>query len=188
MRRALQGRNAPAIALGIVAVLLAAGGGAYAATSGGGTITACVDHNTGGLYQAHHCARHDKKLRWNARGPAGPKGDAGPQGLKGDAGAQGLKGATGLQGFKGDTGSTGLTNVNLQQSATFIVQKNATVTGNVPCQGGKAIGGGVDASGFTSTVQASFPDSPSSWSATVTNNDTSTSHGFTIWVICANTN
>jgi hypothetical protein len=181
------------MALGVVAVILAAGGGAYAATSGGGTITACVDQHTGGLYRAHHCARRDKKLSWNAhglsgaRGPAGLKGDTGAQGVKGDTGAQGLKGDTGAQGVKGDTGSTGLANVSRQQSALFLVGAGATVTGNVPCLGQKVLGGGVDASGFNSAVHASFPDSTSSWSGTVTNND-GTTKAFTVWAICANTN
>ena len=66
MRRVLQGRNAPAIALGILALVVAGAGGAYAANSGGGTITACVHKTGGGLYRARHCARHDGKLSWNA--------------------------------------------------------------------------------------------------------------------------
>jgi hypothetical protein len=180
------------MALGVVAVILAVGGGAYAATSGGGTITACVDHHTGGLYRAHRCARRDKKLSWNAHGPRGPaglKGDSGSQGLKGDTGSQGpqgLTGDTGSQGNAGDTGSTGVANVSRQQSALFLVAAGATLTGNVPCIGQKVLGGGVDASGFDSTVHASFPDSDSTWSGTVTNH-AATTKAFTVWAICANT-
>ncbi len=77
MRRVLQGRNAPAIALSILALVVAGEGGAYAANSGGGTITACVHKTGGGLYRARHCARHDGKLSWNARGPKGNTGSPG---------------------------------------------------------------------------------------------------------------
>jgi hypothetical protein len=181
------------MALGLVAVILAAGGGAYAATNAGQTITVCVKHNTGGLYRAGHCARHDKKLSWNAQGPSGaggpvgPKGNTGAQGPSGAGGPVGPKGDTGAPGPKGDTGSTGLANVNRQQSALFLVGAGATVTGNVPCLGQKVLGGGVDASGFNSTVHASFPDSDASWSGTVTNN-AGTTQAFTVWAICASTN
>jgi hypothetical protein len=77
MRRVLQGRNAPATALGILALVVAGAGGAYAASSGGGKITVCVHRAGGGLYRAHHCAKHDGKLSWNARGPKGNAGSPG---------------------------------------------------------------------------------------------------------------
>jgi hypothetical protein len=190
MRRVLQGRNAPATVLGIIAVILAAGGGAYAATSGGRTITACIDHNNGNFYRAHNCARHDRKLSWNAQGRTGSRGRAGAKGDTGPQGSQGLKGDTGSQGLKGDTGSTGLADVTRQQSAIDILAAGATGTTNVPCigpQGQHVLGGGVDASSFNSTVRASFPDSPTSWSGTVTNNGATTAT-FTVWAVCAATN
>jgi Tfp pilus assembly protein FimT len=76
-----------ALAVGICALVMAAVGGAYAAT-GGGTITVCVHRVGGGLYRAGRCAKHDKKLSWNAQGPRGsqgPKGDMGVQGPPGPA-------------------------------------------------------------------------------------------------------
>ena len=65
-----------------VAALLITGGGAYAlASAGGGTITVCVNHKNGTLYQARKCAKHDKKLR---AGTAGPAGSPGAKGATGD--------------------------------------------------------------------------------------------------------
>jgi hypothetical protein len=87
MRRVLQARSAPATVLGILALVVAAAGGAYAAGSTGGTISVCVHHSGGGLYRARHCARHDSRLKWNARGPQGAQGAAGATGAAGAAGA-----------------------------------------------------------------------------------------------------
>ena len=89
MKRLSQARTAPAMALGIIAVVVAAAGGAYAA-SGGSTISACVHHRGGGLYSARHCARHDRKLSWNSRGPQGSAGRAGATGPSGPSGAAGI--------------------------------------------------------------------------------------------------
>jgi hypothetical protein len=56
--------------------------GGYALASSQATINACVHHRGGGLYVGH-CARGDKTLSWNQRGPTGPRGPAGPQGPAG---------------------------------------------------------------------------------------------------------
>jgi hypothetical protein len=81
--------------VGVVALLLV-GGGAYAlASSTQATITVCVKHSGGALYQAKKCAKHDSRLSWNKQGPAGATGRTGatgaigPQGPKGDTGPQG---------------------------------------------------------------------------------------------------
>ena len=59
----------------VAAVVLAASGGAYAAAAGSSrTVSACVHHHGGGLYVAHKCARHDKRLKWAVTGPQGPAG------------------------------------------------------------------------------------------------------------------
>ncbi len=77
----------------IAAAVLFVGGGAYAfGASKRSTIAVCVNHRSGVLYQAHRCARHDKKLSWSTVGPEGPagaQGAAGPQGAAGQAGAAG---------------------------------------------------------------------------------------------------
>jgi hypothetical protein len=79
MRRTLEWRVTPAIATGVIALVIGAAGGAYAAGSGA-TIVACVHKHGGALYEASRCAKGDKTLRWNKAGPAGPKGAAGPPG------------------------------------------------------------------------------------------------------------
>jgi hypothetical protein len=97
-RRARRFRAVAAVLVAVVA--LTAGGMAYAASRGGATISACVKHSDGALYQAKQCGAKDKRLTWNRSGPAGP---AGP------AGAVGKTGATGATGATGQTGQTGLT-------------------------------------------------------------------------------
>ena len=84
-----------AAALGAAALLIAAGGGYALASSSGGTITACVRHNGGTLYEASKCAKHDSTLRWSKQGPQGSQGPQGPQGLEGSPGAPGAPGARG---------------------------------------------------------------------------------------------
>jgi hypothetical protein len=109
MSRLLSARSAPAIALGVIALVIAASGGALAA-SGGGSITACVHKNSGGLYRASRCAKHDRKLTWSVAGPRGGVGPAGPQGPeapRGDVGATGPKGETGATGETGPQGVPG---------------------------------------------------------------------------------
>jgi hypothetical protein len=84
-----------------IAVLVLTGGGAYALGSSlaGGTITVCVHHKGGALYQAKKCAKHDKKLSWNKQGLQGAKGATGAAGPQGQTGAQGPAGpSTGAAG------------------------------------------------------------------------------------------
>jgi hypothetical protein len=122
MRRPVLGSAKRAIAFGVTALLIL-GGGAYAlAKSSGGTITVCVSHKGGALYKAKKCAKHDKKLRWNARGPAGPKGSTGARGAQG---AQGAPGSIGPQG----PGGTMLTYDNTA-SATPTPTTLGTVLGD----------------------------------------------------------
>jgi hypothetical protein len=79
--------------------LLAAGGGTYAlASQGAATISVCVKHHGGTLYQARTCARHDHQLSWNRKGltgPTGAAGGAGPQGQQGPTGETGPQGPPG---------------------------------------------------------------------------------------------
>jgi hypothetical protein len=74
-----------AVALSAAALFCAVGGGAYAAgsSSSSNTISVCVKHAGGELYQAKHCAKHDKKLSWNKAGVAGATGATGPAGAAG---------------------------------------------------------------------------------------------------------
>jgi hypothetical protein len=88
-------RPARAVGLTIVAAS-AAVGSAYAATSvSSGSLSACVHHNGGALYEARQCAKHDRRLRWGLTGPQGPQG---PQGTQGPTGPQGASGPAGPSG------------------------------------------------------------------------------------------
>jgi hypothetical protein len=72
MRRLLAPRSAPALAVGVLALLAAGGGYALAASSG--TIHACANKRNGALRVASHCKRSEGSLSWNKVGPAGPRG------------------------------------------------------------------------------------------------------------------
>lgn len=88
----------------LAALVVGATGGAYAADqSAPAAITACVHHNGGGLYTAHRCAHHDRRLTWNVTGPIGPAGPAGSVGSQGSTGAAGAQGIQGVQGVPGPT-------------------------------------------------------------------------------------
>ncbi len=80
MRNSLlrKGRRATVVTLcgvAALAIVVIAGGATYAATAAAPrTITACVHHSGGGLYEAAKCAAHDSSLTWNVTGPAGAPG------------------------------------------------------------------------------------------------------------------
>jgi hypothetical protein len=95
MRRLVTTRRAAVTALAIVALVVIASGAACAATRGGGSVSACVHVRGGGLYQAKHCAKHDRKLTWSVAGPRGATGSQGPAGSRGNSGAPGAQGVPG---------------------------------------------------------------------------------------------
>jgi hypothetical protein len=96
----------PAFAVAVLALIVAAAGGAYAASSQQ-TITVCVSHKSGTLYQARRCARHDSKLSWNRQGVPGAQGPQGAQGAQGAQGPQGVPGSPGAPGTAGTPGKQG---------------------------------------------------------------------------------
>jgi hypothetical protein len=108
------------IALVAGVLIVAVVGGAFAATGVGShsTITACVHHKGGGLYEAHKCGRHDAKLKWNATGSPGLAGRAGSAGAPGVTGEQGVAGADGATGSAGATGAEGSTGPTGRAGAT----------------------------------------------------------------------
>jgi len=119
-----------ALALAFAALLIV-GGGAYAlGSSRSQTITVCVKHKGGTLYQSRRCAKRDGKLSWNAQdrptgsqsvpgatGPQGPRGNAGPQGPAGATGAQGPAGSQGLTGDRGPSDAFSVGNGSSSGSA-----------------------------------------------------------------------
>lgn len=83
------------LALGVASV------GALAATSSGSTISSCVKKKGGSIRIVHastRCRHNERKLTWNAIGPAGPRGLRGFTGLRGATGATGSAGAAGVNG------------------------------------------------------------------------------------------
>ncbi|HEX3831840.1 MAG TPA: hypothetical protein VHW04_07705, partial [Solirubrobacteraceae bacterium] len=85
MKRISAIRATPAIAAGIVGLLI--GGGGYAiAAGGGGKVNACVHKSNGDLYIKAKCQRGDRKLSWSKVGPRGAPGATGPRGAAGAAG------------------------------------------------------------------------------------------------------
>ncbi len=82
-----------------VAVFLALCGGAWAAQSQSAatrTIRACVSKKSGSvrvLAAGRRCARTERTLAWNQRGPAGARGATGAQGQAGAPGVQGPAGS-----------------------------------------------------------------------------------------------
>jgi hypothetical protein len=105
MRRRLTARATPAIATGIVMLLLAGGGYALAAGSTS-TVKACVAQGSQAVYVSP-CKKQDRKLTLGKVGPRGKPGRAGKTGATGPAGAPGKTGATGPVGAPGKTGATG---------------------------------------------------------------------------------
>jgi len=98
-------RISPTLGVALIAVVLAASGGAYAAVkTSAKTISVCINRKGGALYSARRCARHDRRLSWNADGRQGAAGAAGAQG---PAGAPGSAGTPGRPGVKGDPGTPG---------------------------------------------------------------------------------
>jgi hypothetical protein len=151
MRRLLGTHNPVPLVLGVIAVVIAAAGGAYAANSGG-TITVCVHHNGGGLYEAKKCAKHDANLRWNAQGPPGQQGNPGLQGPRGPQGSPGTNGTNGTNGLDGTARAYG----RVAPDGTLTRSKNATVSHTagtgIYCI---ALSAGIDP---TTTVLVATPD------------------------------
>jgi hypothetical protein len=75
------------LGLALLALLAAAAGAAFARIpDADGTIHGCRNTTTGVLRvigSRGHCRDNERRLDWNARGPAGPVGPAGPQGEPG---------------------------------------------------------------------------------------------------------
>ncbi|HWD10570.1 MAG TPA: hypothetical protein VG366_01910 [Solirubrobacteraceae bacterium] len=74
------------------------------------TFYACVKKNGTARISTRklRCAKHETKMSWSARGPAGRNGAKGSDGLSGAKGADGLGGANGASGKDGASGANGV--------------------------------------------------------------------------------
>ncbi len=158
--RALQYvKQSPALVISLVALIAATAGGAYAAGGRDSTITVCVHRDSGGLYRAQKCARHDSQLSWNITGPRGASGQPGPPGPAGSGGGSG-------PGPAGPPGPAGATGASAASSAT-LVRTDVTVGGfssaygYAMCTSGqKALGGGVTATSGGTTADRILQSGP----------------------------
>jgi hypothetical protein len=111
-RRLGERMPSPAMLVALIALVLAIGGTAIAAIPGqDGSISACYRMKGGALRviaAGKSCAKGERQIAWNQRGPSGPRGDAGVPGSRGDAGERGPQGAPGPQGELGLQGAPGL--------------------------------------------------------------------------------
>jgi hypothetical protein len=97
------------------AVFIALGGGAYAAVGSipgtGGVIQGCYKTKGGSLRlvpAGQKCAKGERPISFNQRGPQGSAGAPGTAGTPGPAGAGGTAGTPGPAGTRGEQGASGL--------------------------------------------------------------------------------
>jgi hypothetical protein len=177
MKRISAIRATPAIAAGIVGLLI--GGGGYAiAAGGGGKVNACVQKANGNLYIKAKCQRGDRKISWSKVGPRGAKG------------AAGQRGATGAAGAAGTTGPAGPVKLDTVTSAAIANAAGAQSGGSVNCPAGEfATGGGLSGSTKDQSANASYPlfdpatGHADGWNAFMNNTGT-TAGTFHVYVIC----
>ena len=180
MKRIPAIRATPAIAAGIVGLLI--GGGGYAiAAGGGGKVNACVHKSSGDLYIKSKCQRGDRKLSWSK---------VGPRGATGATGARGAAGATGAAGAAGAAGPAGPVKLDTLTSAAIANPAMTQTGGNISCPAGEfATGGGISGSTTTQSANASYPlldpatGHADGWVAFM-NNTGATAGTFHVYVIC----
>jgi hypothetical protein len=174
MKRISSIRATPAIAAGIVGLLI--GGGGYAiAAGGGGKVNACVHKANGDLYIKAKCQHGDRKISWSKVGPQGAKG------------ATGSRGATGAAGTTGPAGPVKLDTVISAALPNPGMSQNG---GTVKCPAGEfATGGGISGSITGQSANASYPlfdaatGHADGWEAFMNNNGTPPGT-FHVYVIC----
>lgn len=177
----------PKLAAGLgIAVLLVAAAGAYAlGASSGGTITVCVSHQGGSLYEAKKCHKPDRTLSWSKQGPQGPAGETGARGAQGPQGIQGIQGRQGIQGPTGISNYQVVTGTPVASSGGGINLDSAYAY----CPPAtKPLGGGFTSSGANNTlyVRADQPagENPGAWYVQTTSKE-ETAYTITPYAVCA---
>jgi hypothetical protein len=175
---------------GATALVLVGGSAAYAlAGSRAKTITVCVRHKGGTLYEAKKCAKRDKKLSWNQRGPQGLQGSTGASGASGASGATGATGPQGVQGQKGDAGSPGISNYQVVVTSPASNSSGGGEnlnSGIAFCPAGTSpLGGGFTTGGTNATIYV-MNDEPlgASWAVQTTSASTSV-YTLKVYAMCA---
>ena len=117
------------IILGI-AIIVAAGGTAIATAPSGGSFRACVAKHRGTLYVAKHCHRHDRRVKWSVKGPAGRPGTNGAPGI----GPAFYTYHDGNVDFTGGAPSsyTPILTLNIPAPGSYVVVATGTFLNNAP--------------------------------------------------------
>ena len=140
-----------------------------------------------------NCTTDETSLDWNVQGVQGAQGIQGVQGPKGDkgdtgaAGPTGARGATGPQGPKGDKGDPGVSGSALVRlvSNEYTVGDDSSRSVTKSCPGGyRIVSGGVSTEGGSLYVRQSYPESDTTWKATVVNNHLINDGKMWVYVIC----
>jgi hypothetical protein len=184
MTRVLRARGTTVALVAIIAVLAGTGGG-YALAAGSATITACVSHKDGTLYEAKKCKKHDQKISWSQTGPAGPQGVQGQQGSQGQQGIQGLQGIQGT----GDTGPAGPASTEVEAGTVTAVAGGSDGEATAACPSATvATGGGAATLSTDAYILTSAPNvstgTPTGWEVYYENTSGSTIH-VQAFAVCA---
>ncbi len=211
MRRILEYRPSPALAIACLALSIALGGTSYAAI--------VLPAKSVGAKQLKAGAVTSKKVRdfsllkrdfkvgqlpAGLQGPAGPPGPQGisgepgtaglegPKGEQGPAGPEGLPGPEGPPGPKGPPGPPGPSGISGWQYVTAgaDAKPNMFTTWQAKCPAGKRVlGGGVGAVGYpmyVSVIETAPADDGKGWQVTILNDGDHATERFYAWAVCAN--
>jgi hypothetical protein len=197
MRKLIENRRAPALAVAVLVAILATTAIAVAVGS------AATDSRAGTVkVKCPKKVLSGRKVTCRIVGPL-PGGTPGPRGPKGDRGARGEKGAKGDRGATGAPGVSGYEVVSQTFKEVLVPdsqgQRGLSEVKTVVCPGGKrALGGGADlgtnpgqaAPQRQVAVSLSAPNGTGNgWSAQLFNSSTSASASIDlrVFAICAST-
>lgn len=169
------------------------------------SVTLCVKNSgtvfmIGEGFKVADCKNNDKLINIDlSQGTQGPKGDKGDKGdtgdigLQGEVGPQGLPGVDGKDGINGQDGSDGIDGVSeweRKEHEGIAPGQDQTVTAN--CSEGKKIVGGGYLIGSPLTMfypLSSYPDTDSSWTASVHRSSTTPANwSLKVYAICVTAN
>jgi hypothetical protein len=181
----------PSTALSVLALVLASGGVGYAATQVGPNQ---IRTGAVGTRAIHDRSVRVRDLAPSARPPAHAitktnLRDAITEVLSDPASGinitvHGEKGDPGAQGPAGPQGSPGVTQVTYPQASASIGPLQVATLSAV-CDAGQHVLGGGASSASATAIQASGPGGTDSWTARISNTDTTTPANVVVTAICA---